>query len=149
MKMKKAVLVLLGVCLLAFTSIARAEFKGGKWSITEVMKVDIPNMPPQYAAMNKGQTTTNTSCFVNQDDFVRIISKSYQGCQETHQANGDTVTFQSTCNNGNIQTTYNGNLTFNGNSMQGHMDGQQKYATGTNNYSYDITGQYLGPVSSC
>lgn len=142
--MKKGILVVGGIFMMmaVFITPARADFKEGKWAMTMVTKMDTSNMPPQMAAMlGNPMTITNTACVTHQNP----VPKQHSGCQGTHQINGDTVTFNATCSSGSAVINSSGTFTYQGDSMNGHIQTSQSGGGRTINSTVDITGQYAGP----
>lgn len=170
--MKTRILRILGLCLMSvvLATIAKAEGpKEGQWTMTMVTKMD--NMPPAMAAAMKqmqnlppeamaamkeaqaksgvqmdfnaqgGATITVTQCVTNQNP----LPKQMKDCQQTHETNGDTVTFHASCSHGGIQSESSGSMTYTGDSMQGQIKSHTQMPGGALDQTIDITGEYVGP----
>jgi len=72
-------------------------------------------------------------------------AKSMEDCKQTHEINGDTVSFQVTCDRNDFQMESSGTMTYSGDSMQGHIKSHQVRKGKAMDSSIDISGQYLGP----
>ena len=170
--MKPHLLVITGLCLtfMAFFSPARAEgLKEGQWKMTMVTKVDSPemdeamkemqNMPPEAMAMmkkiggkngiefngdNKGISVSLTQCMTQQNPIPKHMP-SNEHCQETHEINGDTVNFHTTCNFDNTEIESTGEMKYSGDSMEGHIKSHEVRKGKATDSAIDINGQYVGP----
>ena len=162
------------VMFIAFSVVAGAQesrFKEGKWSMTMVTKMEnmspdmaaamkqMENMPPeakaamqqmqekmgvQMSGNGQGMTMTTTHCITKQHP-VPNQTESMEGCQQTHEINGDTVNFHLTCDRSDFQMESTGSMTYTGDTMQGHIKSHQVRASRTMDSTIDVTGQYLGP----
>jgi len=169
--MKKCAVVILGLFLIfvIYTKTANAQgLKEGQWSMSMVTKME--NMPPQMAAAmqqmknmppqalaamkqaqakagiqmtwdDQGMTVTSKQCITNQNP----IPMQQKGCQETHEINGGTVTFNVTCSQNGVQAESSGSMTYQGDSMNGTIKTHTQTPGTSMDQTMDITGQYLGP----
>jgi hypothetical protein len=163
------------IVLFALTSTARAEYKEGKWAMTMVTKMEnmppemaaamkqMENMPPEQRAMmeqmeakmgvsmsanGEGMTISTTQCMTKKNPIPNHNRmKSMDDCQQTHEFNGDTVTFHVTCNRNDFQMESSGKMTYSGDTMQGHIKSHQVKSGKSMDTVIDISGQYLGPCS--
>ena len=171
--MKIRISVILGACIMSFIfiSAARADgFKEGQWKMTMVTKMDnqspemanamkqMQNLPPQALAMMKqrgisvgsdgqGMSITVTQCLSKQNPVPKQ-EHGNNNCKETHEINGDTVTFTSSCNYNNTQMDSNGTVTYAGDGMTGHITSSGTAGGHPVKNTIDITGQYVGPCPS-
>ncbi|MDE2027717.1 MAG: DUF3617 domain-containing protein [Candidatus Omnitrophica bacterium] len=165
------------VLLIAFSSTAKAlDFKSGQWQLTMVTKMEhmppematameqMKNMPPeakaQMEAMQKkmgitmsangqGMTVTTDKCLTEKNFIPSHVGPGQEKyCRQTHQVNGNTVTFQGTCRRGDWQLDSSGTMTYSENSMQGHMKVHQVTGSRTMDSTIDMTGKYLGPCTN-
>lgn len=153
-----------------FMTAARAGgFKEGKWAMTMVMKMDnmspqmaaemqqMQNLPPQVQAMMKakgiqmggngqGMTMSITQCLTNNNPIPKQNkAQTDDHCQSTHEMDGNTVKFHSTCNYNNTQMESSGEMTYTGDSMTGHLKNHEVTGGNPTDSSIDISGQYQGP----
>ena len=161
--------------MLVFMTIGRAQgLKEGQWSMTMVTKMDnmspemaaamkqMENMPPEAKAMmqqmqqrmgvsmsadGQGMTITTSHCITNQNPVPKYMKNKdmEDRCQQTHEINGNTVIFHSTCNYNDTQIESNGNMTYSDDTMQGEIKSHQTHAGKTIDSTVDITGRYVGP----
>jgi hypothetical protein len=161
--------------MFVFITLGRAQgLKEGQWSMTMVTKMDnmspqmvaamkqMENMPPEakaamqqmqqkmgvsMSADGQGVTITATHCITNQNPVPKYIKNKdmEDRCQQTHEINGNTVTFHSNCNYNDTQIESSGNMTYSDGSMQGEIKSHQTRAGKTIDSTVDITGQYVGP----
>jgi len=156
--------------VVVFLSSARAEgIKEGKWSMTMVTKMgnespemakamkQMQNLPPEALAMMKqrgiqvggdgqGMTITVAQCLTKQNPVPKR-EHSDKHCKETHEINGDTVTFSSSCNYNDTQMESNGTVKYSGDTMEGHIKSHGTAGGRPMDNTIDITGQYVGPCS--
>ena len=170
--MKKNVLVMSGilVSMVVFAAAVKAEgLKEGKWAMTMNTKMDgmppemadamkqMENLPPRVAAMMKqrgvqmsgngqGMTTTVTQCITNQNPVPKS-EKMPEDCQQTHEMNGNTVTFHVTCDKKDMQMDSTGHVTYSGDSMEGQIKSHEVSEGRNMDMTIDISGKYLGPCS--
>ena len=169
--MKISILIILGLFLMCISIVpAKAEdFKEGKWSMTMVTHMDnmppemaeamqqMQNLPPQVQAMMKARnvqmsgngqdmTITVTHCLTRQNPVPHYTkdSKMDSYCQQTHDIQGNTVNFHTTCNHDDFQMDSTGSMTYTGDSMQGHIKTHQVAGGKPMDSTINITGQYLG-----
>ena len=156
-KIVSTVVAVLSVCVLGISN-ADAEVREGKWSMTIVTKAvgmeagateaqaAMQNMSPEEQTMMQqmmggmgmgmsaeGITTTIEKCITSADP----VPQTEEGCQQTHTINGNTVNFETVCEDG--QST--GQVTYEGDSMSGSIMSHSS----TGDASIQITGQYIGP----
>jgi len=175
--MKILTSVVSAVCMMGivFSAPAMADgFKEGKWAMTMVTKMQ--NMPPEMAAAmqqmqnmspeskaimqqrmqqmgfsmsgnpSDGITVTVTQCLTKQNPVPKN-NKMPQSCEETHEMNGNTVNFHTTCNQDDTKMDATGSMVYNGDSMQGHIKSHESRAGKDLDATIDITGKYAGPCS--
>jgi len=86
-----------------------------------------------------GITTTVTQCMSNEAPVPQTEPEN--DCQTTHSINGNTVSFEVACADG-ISI---GQVTYNGDSMQGEIKVQQTVEGQKSEATIEITGKYVGP----
>ena len=100
------------------------------------------NMGVQMGGNAQGMTTTTTQCITNQNPVPN--AKTSENCQETHEMNGNTINFHVTCNGSDTQMDSTGQVTYNGDSMEGQVKSHQVEHGQSMDASIQITGRYLG-----
>ncbi len=170
--MKNDIFIVLCLFVLTvyFGGTARAEeLKEGKWSMTMTTKLDSlsPEMAnsmrevqeqmannPQLQGMGihmgldgQGMTTTVTHCVSKQNPVPRYSKEDQDDCQHTNDISGNKVHFHTVCNRDDMQMDATGEMTYTGDSMEGHIKSHMVKAGRSMNSVVDITGQYIGPCS--
>ena len=142
--------------------------KEGQWSMTMVIKPEgmggemaeamkeMESMSPEDRAMMQqmmgsmnmkmnmsaqGMTTTISQCITN--DHPVPQRDQDKDCRETHAINGNTVHFEVVCADG----TSSGDVTYENDSMNGHITSTQVERGQKTSATIDITGQYQGPCA--
>ncbi|MBF0490661.1 MAG: DUF3617 domain-containing protein [Candidatus Omnitrophica bacterium] len=171
--MNKCILAIVVVLFLGGiqSSVAKAQgMKEGKWSMTVESKMEgmtpeytqamkqMENMPPEVKAMmqkngvsmsanGQGVAMTYTQCLTKQNPVPKGKDSAKYNCQETHEMNGDTVSFHMSCHNGDMSMEGEGHMTYSGDTMEG----ETKMKRISNGKEATITmhtnGQYLGACS--
>ena len=160
-----AVAVTLGI--LSLTGASNADgIKEGKWSMTITTKVAgmeshmaemqeaMANMSDDEKAMMQkmmggqmpgmgaeGMTTTTTQCITNDDPVPQ--SSQDEGCTSTHEQNGNTVHFETTC----PESTSTGDVTYNEDSMSGTIQSHSTADGEAQDVTIEISGEYVGPCT--
>jgi len=169
--MKIKISVVLSLLLLGISVVPAlaGDFKEGKWAMTMITHMDsmpaemasamkqMQNMPPEVQAMMKahniqmsgnGQdiTISVTHCLTKKNPVPHFHknSKMEDYCEQTHDIQGNTVTFHMTCNHDDFQMDSNGTMIYTGDSMKGHIKSHEEKAGKTMDSTIDITGQYQG-----
>jgi Protein of unknown function (DUF3617) len=169
--MKINISIILGLFLVCISvSPAKADgFKAGKWSMTMVTHMDsmspemaqamqqMQNMPPQVQAMmqahhvqmganGQDMAITVTNCLTDQNPVPKYKNdaKMNSYCQQTHDFQGNTVHFHMNCNHSNFQMDSSGSMTYEGDSVHGHIKSHEVEDGQPMDSSITITGQYLG-----
>ena len=147
--MKKVVLGVIGVfsVVIIITTIANAQesFKEGKWEITLINRVE--GLSPEVAAMMNNQSTVikRIQCLTNQNPITQPKSLP-SGCSLPQiQKNGNKISYQINCNNGDYQMKQTGEETFDGDTMQGLIKSHQTVKGMNIDSTMEITGRYIGP----
>jgi hypothetical protein len=109
----KYVLSIVGVILLsAGITWAGPKMNPGKWEITT--KTEMAGMP--------AQSITHTQC-ITSDDLVPMSDDANQNCQvKNMKTSGNTVTWEITCGGQGGQMDGTGEVTYNGDTMEGKME---------------------------
>ena len=91
-------------------------------------------------------TVTITHCLTKQSPVPHFTKddKMAKYCQQTHNFQGNTVTFHTSCSHGDLQMDSTGSMTYTGDSMQGHVKSHQVEGGKPIDATINITGQYLG-----
>lgn len=102
----------------------------GKWEITTTMQ-GVPGMPPI--------TNTSTQCLTKSNS---VPDSGSQNCTaSTPVVSGNTVTWSAVCQSSDCgQTTYNGSITYSGDSFTGSMT----ISGNCGNYTVQMSGRKIG-----
>jgi len=141
----RTTLVLVAATIIATIANAQNSIKEGKWEMTVVNKVE--GLPPEVSAVmnQQGMTTTVTQCITNKNP-VPQPKELPTGCSMPQiQKNGDSITYQITCDNGDFQMNQNGEMTYTGDTMRGIIKSHQSVKGMNIDSSMEISGRYLGP----
>jgi len=111
---------------------AGPQMNPGKWEITT--KTEMAGMPPQ--------SMTHTQCITN-NDLVPMSEDASRECQVTDiQTKGNTVSWKMTCGGQGGRMEGTGQITYNGDSMQGTM--QMTIAPYGTQVKNTISGRRIG-----
>ena len=174
--MKKRVLMVLSLVILSVVLITQAKadvLKEGKWSMTMNTKMDsmppemaaamkqMENLPPEQRAMmekmqermgvsmsanGQGMTITTTQCITKKNPVPNHV-KTPEYCKQTHDFNGNTVNFHTTCDHNDFKVDASGHMTYTGDTMQGEIKSHEVKNGRSMDSTIEITGQYLGACS--
>ena len=149
MKIRISVIWGLMIPSFIFVSAAKADgFKEGQWKMTMVTHMDnmspemaqamqqMQNMPPEAQAMMKargismgangqGMTMTITQCMTKENPVPKHSHETEDHCKTTHEMDGNTVKFSSTCDFNDMKMDSSGEMTYTGDTMQGHIKSHQ------------------------
>lgn len=100
------------IVLISVWAWAGPQMNPGKWEITT--KTEMAGMP--------AQSITHTQCIKN-DDLVPMSNDANQNCQVKNiKTSGDTVSWEITCGGQGGQMDGTGEVTYNGDTMEGKME---------------------------
>ncbi|MDH4263526.1 MAG: DUF3617 family protein [Spirochaetia bacterium] len=106
----------------------------GSWEIQYTMKMEGMPFPVPPVKINQCMNKTDAVPQGKQNEDCKITEKNITG---------NTVHWKSVCGSGKDQTSAEGDITYNGNSMNGKM----KITTGKNTMEQEISGNRTGPCS--
>ncbi len=95
----------------------------------------------------QGATTTMTVCMTKQPSGSFNLNNAMYNtlCHESHETEGNTYHFMSTCNMGAVSVSSSGSMTYNSDSMEGEIKMHTVAMNHTMNSTINMTGKYLGP----
>jgi hypothetical protein len=143
------------------TTVTKIGGNSGQAAEMEKAMKELENLPPAAKEMMKkmggaqmsmgtqggGLKTTITQCITNANPVPKMDKgKDSNACEQTHDINGNTVTFHSICKDKDGQIEMNGKMTFTGETMEGQMKSHQVNPGGqATDATIDLSGKYLGP----
>ena len=88
-----------------------------------------------------GMTTTTSHCVTNDNPVPEM--EELDGCETTHNVDGNVVTFESTCTDSHS----NGTLTYSEEAMEGVITSTKTENGEEMGVTIEITGKYEGPCT--
>ena len=154
--------------LLCSSGVGAEGIKEGEWSMTTVIQMegmddqaaeamaDMENMSPEDkvimeamrggmkfgpAGGGMGMSTTTTQCITNDNPVPE--GEDEEGCQQTHTMNGNTVNFETVCDDSHST----GEVTYENETMNGTIKSTSTENGTEETVTINISGQYVGPCS--
>lgn len=143
--MFKQSLTALALAGLAASAVAeQPNINPGMWETTSTVTLNIPNMP---AGAMPPQTQSSSDCVTPSDiEEGSAFMEDSEECEVTHKdIRSDGMEYAMTCTNPDgSRMTMTANMSFDGESMSGTVDGQMESQMGTMTMDIEISGRRTG-----
>ncbi|MBY6205855.1 DUF3617 domain-containing protein [Halomonas denitrificans] len=143
--MFKQSLTAVAVASLSLSAVAQEpNIEPGMWETTSTVSLNIPNMPE---GSMPPQTQTESNCITPEDirDGEAFLADNEECEVADKEISADGMSFTMTCPSPDGSAmTMNADMSFDGDTMSGTVDGQMDSAMGSMTMSVEISGKRTG-----